>query len=134
MPTLISSFSIVADELSSGKRKGRIVPCQPANGSQFSDRLVSHKNYRGFSYEENHLEEWIARVPSAIFGPCPVLLLASQNYIHLGAKIDLLFTDGAGRLYPVELKVRPCRNNNGVVPYASYDRQMKPYNSFPKTA
>ena len=66
---------------------------------------MHHRNHCGFSYEENHLEEWIAREPSSLFGETPVLLLASQNYVHLRVKIDLLFVDIDCRLFPAELKV-----------------------------
>jgi len=132
MPDLISTFSIVADEQGSGRMKGRLVCCKQIIDPGFADRLVQHKNYRGFSFEENHLEEWIARQPSALFGPVPILLLASQNYIHLRVKIDLLFSDANCRMYPVEVKVVRVGRNGGVVPYDLYERQMNPYVEFLK--
>ena len=130
MLNLISSFSIVSDEHGSTRMKGRLVPCEPVAEPGFQDRLTQHKNYRGFSYEENHLEEWIARQPAALFGIRPVLLLVSQNYVHLRVKIDLLFVDADCRFYPVELKVVRVGKNGGVVPYDLYERQMKPYVNF----
>jgi hypothetical protein len=130
MEHLVSTFRIVGDERESRKTKGRIVPCEAHGDPGFPDRLTQHANYRGFSYEENHLEEWIALQPSALFGPEPVLLLASQNYVHLRVKIDLLFVDARSRLCPVELKVVRVAKNGGVGPYDLYMRQMKPYVEF----
>jgi hypothetical protein len=130
MEHLISTFRIVGDERGSGKTKGRIVPSEAYGDPVLPDRLTQHANYRGFSYEENHLEEWIALQPSALFGPEPVLLLASQNYVHLPVKIDLLFVDASTRLCPVEIKVVRVAKNGGVVPYDLYERQMKPYVEF----
>jgi hypothetical protein len=130
MSDRISAFTITADEEGSGRSKGRLLSCEPLSAPGFQDRLVQHKNYRGWSYEENHLEEWIARQPSSIFGTTPVLLIASQNYIHLPAKIDLLFVDARCRLYPIEIKVVRAAKNGGVVPYDLYERQMKPYTEF----
>src|SRR2546423_12415062 len=104
-PHLISAFTITPDEKASGRSKARLSACEPSSEHGFRDRLVQYKNYRGFNYEENHLEEWIARQPSSLFGNKPVLLLASQNYIHLGAKIDLLFVDADCRLFATEIKV-----------------------------
>ncbi len=131
MPELISVFTIAAGELG-GRSKGRLHTCGPPPDAGFPDRLVQHKNYRGFSYEENHLEEWIARQPSSLFGGTPVLLLASQNYVHLRAKIDLLFVDMGCRLFPTELKVVRVAKNGGIVPYDPYERQMKPYAEYLK--
>jgi len=132
MEHLISTFRIAGDEPRRGRSKGRIVPCEAISESGFPGRITQYKNYRGFSYEENHLEEWIARQPSALFGPEPVLLLASQNYVHLRVKIDLLFVDSSSNLYPVEIKVVRVAKNGGVVPYDLYERQMKPYVEFLK--
>ena len=92
--------------------------------------MKRYQNYRRISYEENHLEEWVSRQPSSLFGETKVLLLASQNYCHLKVKIDLLFVGGSCQLYPVELKVVPIAKNGGVVPYDLYERQMKPYVTF----
>ena len=126
----ISSFRIIPDDPGSTLKKGRLAPCDPRTDPGVQGCMVHHRNYRGFSYEENHLEEWIARDPSALFGETEVLLLASQNYRHLRVKIDLLFVDGMCQLYPVELKVEPIAKNGGVVPYDLYERQMKPYVKF----
>jgi hypothetical protein len=63
-------------------------PCESLDDAGTRSRLVLHKNYRGFNYEENYLEEWIARQPSAIFGSLPVLILASQNYLLCLATIQ----------------------------------------------
>jgi hypothetical protein len=125
MPELIAAFTIGADEPGSGRSKGRLHACAPLPDPGFRGRLVQHKNYRGFSYEENHLEEWIGREPSSLFGRTPVLLLASQNYVHLGVKIDLLFVDVDCRLFPTELKVVRVAKNGGIVPYDLFQRQMK---------
>ena len=130
MTRRISSFRIIPDDPGSAVKKGRLAPCGPLTDPGFQNRLVHHRNYRGFSYEENHLEEWIAREPSTLFGETEVLLLVSQNYSHLRVKIDLLFVDGVCQLYPVELKVAPVAKNGGIVPYDLYERQMKPYVDF----
>jgi len=130
MTSLISTFTIAADEEGTGRSKARLASCAHRSDPGFPSRLVHHKNYRGRSYEENHLEEWIAREPASLFGKSPVLLLASQNYIHLRAKIDLLFIDLKNRVFPVELKVVPVAKNGGVVPYDLYERQMRPYVEF----
>jgi hypothetical protein len=130
MPDRISAFTITADEEGSGRSKGRLLPCEALSEPGFQGRLVQHKNYRGRNYEENHLEEWIARQPSSIFGATPVLLIASQNYTHLPVKIDLLFVDARCQLYPIEVKVVRAAKNGGVVPYDLYERQMKPYTEF----
>lgn len=130
MPELIAAFTIGADEPGSGRSKGRLHACAPLPDPGFRGRLVQHKNYRGFSYEENHLEEWIGREPSSLFGRTPVLLLASQNYVHLGVKIDLLFVDVDCRLFPTELKVVRVAKNGGIVPYDLFQRQMKPYKEY----
>jgi hypothetical protein len=132
MPELISAFTIEPDQAGSGRSKGRLQPFADVFDAGFSGRLVQHRNYRGFSYEENHLEEWIAREPSSLFGGTPVLLVASQNYIHLPVKIDLLFVDNECQLYAVELKVVRVAKNGGVVPYDLYDRQMKRYRDYLK--
>ena len=92
--------------------------------------MQKFKNSRGWKYEENHLEEWIARQPNAIFGGDKVLILASQNHAHLEEKIDLLFIDTNGRFYIVELKIVDVAENGGVVPYAIYNDQMKKYVNF----
>src|SRR5262249_12321811 len=107
--------------------KGRIVSCEPYSNPGLQGRLKQRKNCNGFTAEENHLEEWIAREPSALFAGTPVLLLVSQNYVHLRQKIDLLFMDARCRLYPVELKITRAAKSGGVVPYDLYERQMKPY-------
>jgi hypothetical protein len=130
LSSLISVFQIVGDQPGSERNKGQIIPCGPVSDSAFPERLKQNQNYRGFSYEENHLEEWIAREPAALFGSQPILLLASQNYLHLPSKIDLLFIDAQCTLYPVELKVKPIAKNGGEVPYDLYQRQMKPYVNF----
>jgi hypothetical protein len=132
MEYLISTFRIAGDEPGRGRSKGRIVPCEAISESGLPGRITQYRNYRGFSYEENHLEEWIARQPSALFGPEPVLLLASQNYVHLRVKIDLLFVDSSSNLYPVEIRVVRVAKNGGVVPYDLYERQMRPYVEFLK--
>ena len=130
MEQLISTFLIAADEPGTGKSKARIVPCEAISKPGFPGSIKQSRNYQGFSYEENHLEEWIARQPSALFGSESTLLLASQNYIHLRVKIDLLFIDSSSNLYPVELKVARVAKNGGVVPYDLYERQMRPYVEF----
>lgn len=132
MPELISAFTIKADESGSGRLKGRLRACGPLPEAGFPERLVQHKNYHGFSYEENHLEEWIACQPSSLFGGTPILLLASQNYVYLRAKIDLLFVDVDCRLYPTELKVKNVARNGGIVPYDLFERQMKSYTEYLK--
>ena len=60
------------------------------------------------------------------------MLLASQNYVYLRAKIDLLFVDVACRLFPTELKVEKVARNGGIVPYDLFERQMKPYTEYLK--
>ncbi len=130
MPELIATFTIGADGPGSGRSKGRLHACAPLPDPGFRDRLAQNKNYRGLNYEENHLEEWIGREPSSLFGRTAVLLLASQNYVHLGVKIDLLFVDVDCRLFPTELKVVRVARNGGIVPYDLFQRQMKPYKEY----
>jgi hypothetical protein len=132
MAELISAFTIEPDEPGRGRSKARLQPFEDVFDAGFPGRLVQHRNYRGVSYEENHLEEWIAREPSSLFGGTPVLLVAAQNYIHLAVKIDLLFVDDDCQLYPVELKVVRVAKNGGVVPYDLYERQMKRYRDYLK--
>ena len=74
------------------------------------------RTLRGRKYEENHLEEWIARQPKALFGDNRMLILASQNHAHLEEKIDLLFIDTCGHFHIVELKIVDVAQNGGVVP------------------
>jgi len=64
----IGALQIVADHLDSKAKKAKIVACKRLQSQGTQERLVTHKNYRGVSYGENHLEEWIAREPDALLG------------------------------------------------------------------
>jgi hypothetical protein len=97
--------------------KGYLVPCEKLETPRrIHGRMQKHKNARGRKYEENHLEEWIARQPKALFGDNRMLILASQNHAHLEEKIDLLFIDTCGHFHIVELKIVDVAQNGGVVP------------------
>jgi len=111
--------------------KGDLVPCEKLEKpGRIHGRMQKYKNARGRKYEENHLEEWIARQPKALFGDNRMLILASQNHAHLEEKIDLLFIDTCGQFHIVELKIVDVAQNGGVVPYAIYNEQMQKYVSF----
>ena len=84
----------------------------------------------GRTYEENDLEEWIARRPASIFPDDGVEIIASQNYAHMIVKVDLLFLGPAPAFFVVEVKNCDVRRNGGVVPYDIYNRQMGSYLDF----
>jgi hypothetical protein len=69
---LIGAFTIEVDDPATGRTKSLLRPSASLEDPGVAERLVIHKNYRGFAYEENHVEEWIARQPSALFGDTPV--------------------------------------------------------------
>lgn len=124
-PIFLTSFAIVCSDQ---YPKGVLVAC-PRNTEHkgLPGLLTKYKNPRGRYYEENHLEEWVARQPNAVFPKEDVLLLASQNYVFLQEKVDLLFIDGAGRFHVIEVKVGKVAKNNGVVPYEIYNVQVMRY-------
>jgi hypothetical protein len=93
-------------------------------------RITDYTNSQGRFYEENHLEEWVARSPLAIFGDERVLVVASQNYAHLPQKIDLLAVNSARRFSVVEAKIKDVAKNAGTPAYQIHMDQMGRYVSF----
>lgn len=123
----LASFRI---ECSDEYERGILIslPKQHAVG-QTGVSMRRFRNARGRRYEENHLEEWVARCPEALFPNRKVLLLASQNYAHLPEKIDLLFVDEQRVFSIVEAKVERVARNNGVTHY-EISQQMGRYTEF----
>jgi hypothetical protein len=80
------------------------------------NRLNHHRNWNGHSYAESHIEEWLARAPTLLFPSGAIHVLASQNYAHLGEKIDLLLLDNLHKFHIVELKTETVSSNRGVTP------------------
>ena len=105
---LISSFKIVSEYSDRvEKRRGRLVSTDNTDIQNAPARLQHYGNPSGDFYEERHLEEWIAREPLSIFGDRKVLIVASQAYVYLQEKIDLLFVDQNCQFHIVELKIEP---------------------------
>jgi hypothetical protein len=66
--------------------------------------VKAYRNWNGHWYAESHIEEWIARHPEAILPNKKSIVWASQNYVHLPEKIDLLLEDSERRLFIIEIK------------------------------
>jgi hypothetical protein len=125
---LLSSGRIVCDP---DDYRGSLEPLPvTAQRPGAEGRLKGVKNRVGRRYEENHLEQWVARNPELVFPNRRVLLLASQNHVHLPVKVDLLFVDDAWEYHIVELKVIEIARNGGESPYQVYNVQMKKYVTF----
>jgi len=126
---LFSCFKISSDYSDRvGERRGRLVtPDHPFDRS-VSARLQNYTNPWGDFYEESHLEEWIAREPGSIFKEREVMILASELYVYLQEKLDLLFVDRECQFYIVELKIEPI-GRPGILPQRVYS-QMSRYVRF----
>jgi hypothetical protein len=117
---LLGSFEIVpCQNYQPGRpyQQTRLVACaQLRSDEKFCDRLKSYRNWNGHWYNERHVEEWVARTPAWLFPNQAVHVLASQNYAHLGGKIDLLLLDDRNQFHVVEIKAERVASNRGVTP------------------
>ena len=110
------------------KPRGFLVPTERREQPGGGCCLRSCKNAIDRKYEENHLEEWVARSPAAVF-TVPAMLLASQNYVFLPERVDLLFMSSDQVFQVVEAKIKGVQQNGGVVPDEIYG-QMGRYVEF----
>jgi hypothetical protein len=101
-------------------------------GVKFATRLKDCRTWKGQWYAESHVEEWVSRSPKKLFPGRAVHVLASQNYAHLGEKIDLLFVDDRHQFHVVELKAERVASNRGVTPDQIWG-QMNRYVDFLRT-
>lgn len=124
---LLSAFRIVC---SPEAPKGVLLPLA-SDLSRIGgvDRLQNHRDGLRRYFEENHLEEWVARCPRSIFPYEDVHIIASQNYAHLPKKVDILYVSDSGEFFVAEVKTERVAQNAGVVPYSIYS-QMKGYVDF----
>ena len=117
---LLSSLEIVRfRDYQQGRpfQQTRLIPFEgPPPVTRFGAKLKNHRNWKGHSYAESHIEEWMSRAPAVLFPGRAIHVLASQNYAHLGEKIDLLFLDDRHQLHVVELKAERVASNRGVTP------------------
>ncbi len=124
----LASFHI---ECTEQNPKGHLVLCDrrtdPIEGWM---RITDYTNNQGRFYEENHLEEWVARSPQAVFRDERVLIVASQNYAHLREKIDLLAVNLVRRFSVVEAKIKDVAKNGGTPAYHIHMDQMRRYVNF----
>ena len=88
----------------------------PPPATRFGTKLKDCRNWKGHSYAESHIEEWLSRSPTVLFPGRAVHVLASQNYAHLEEKIDLLFLDDRHQFHVFELKTERVASNRGVTP------------------
>lgn len=109
------------------RRKEMLRTCSKNDNLGVFSRLKLCKNKEERFYEENHLEEWISREPSSIFQDQKVMIVASQNYVFLQERIDILFLNQNCEFVIVELKVEPVVRTGVVTPYKIYDEQMEKY-------
>ena len=125
---LLASFRIECTEQTP---KGRLIPCESRiDPIDCWGRITDYTNSQGRFYEENHLEEWVARCPQAIFPGERILVLASQNYAHLPEKIDLLAINMKCVLPVVEAKIKDVAKNGGTPAYQIHMSQMRRYVEF----
>ncbi len=117
---LLSSFEIVRfPEYQQGKpfQQTRLMAAEgPPPATTFGARLKDSRNWNGHSYAESHIEEWVSRSPEALFPGRRVCVLGSQNYAHLGEKIDLLCLEEGHQFHVLELKAERVAGNRGVPP------------------
>jgi hypothetical protein len=129
----LGSFEIVpCQDYQRGRpyQQTRLVACaQLRSDDKFCDRLKSYRNWNGHWYNERHVEEWVARTPAWLFPNQAVHVLASQNYAHLGEKIDLLLLDDRNQFHVVEVKAERVASNRGVTP-DEIEGQMSRYVEF----
>lgn len=123
------------------RRKGTLVICPQHANPGISRPLKKYSNRKKYRYEENHLEEWISREPSALFPNQVMMIIASQNYIFLQARIDLLFLNQNGEFQIAELKSEPIAQNTQTTPYKVWEQirgykqfllRINPYDHFPE--
>ncbi len=107
--------------------KGILMPIDGGSVPPTHGPLSSAISPIGRTYEENDLEEWIARRPASLVPTDAVVIIASQNYAHMRVKVDLLFLGPAPVFFVVEVKNRDVRRNGGIVPYDIYNRQVGSY-------
>jgi hypothetical protein len=133
--SLLSRFEIVPNE-----RFERGRPYQQTRLNRYDGELTAiphrslkaYRNWNGHWYAESHVEEWIARHPEAIFPNQKLIVRASQNYIHLPKKIDLLLEDSERRLFIIEIKAASGGRRNGIAP-DQIRSQMRRYVTFLNT-
>jgi len=82
--------------------------------AKFVAKLKDCRTWKGQWYAESHIEEWVSRSPKMLFPGRAVHVLASQNYAHLGEKIDLLFVDDHQHFHVVEVKAERVASNGGI--------------------
>ena len=112
-----------------GYPKGRLIPC---HGNSPVNALPSRlQDYRydalGRHYEENHLEEWVARCPQALFPTTTADVIASQNHAHMSEKVDLLMLENRQHFVVVEVKAEVVSAHGGESPYQLYNDQLGRY-------
>lgn len=107
------------------RRKGMFETCQKIQTPGQFAYLKDCKNPCDHFYQENYLEEWIAREPKAIFPDTNIMLVASQNYAYFLAPLDLLFIDENQDFHIVELKIEPVARNGGVSPDTIYEQMTR---------
>src|SRR5262249_23467622 len=104
----LSCYEIVRSErfeLGRPYQQTRLIPFYGPLNSVTRRRLKAYRNWNGHSYAESHIEEWISRLPQALFPGEPIpCVVGSQNYAHLPEKIDLLLLDTRNRVHIVEIK------------------------------
>ena len=105
------------------RQKGKLKICSKHVNPGKHRPLKLYSNRKNHRYEENYLEEWIAREPSALFPDQEVMIIASQNYIFLQEKIDLLFLNQDSEFQIVELKIEP------ITPHTIWE-QVQRYTQF----
>ncbi len=124
----LSSFQIACKKQNP---KGALLPTERRQTpGKLALRMKDYTNSQGRYYEENHLEEWVARCPDALFPGRRIHVLASQNYAHLPEKIDLLVADDQHWFDVVEIKITSVAENGGLAPYQIHEKQMKRYVQF----
>ena len=130
--SLLSRFEILPNEQFERGRPYQQTRLSPYDGELTGiphRSLKAHRNWNGHWYAESHVEEWIARHPEAIFRNKKPIVRASQNYVHLPEKIDLLLEDSERRLFIIEIKAVSVGRRNGIAP-DQIRSQMRRYVTF----
>ena len=128
MDTFLSAFQIECSS-QEDEYKGFLTPVAAAPRTDRPASMREHKNGRQRFYEENFLEEWVARSPESIFPQSFVQVIASQNYCHLPKKIDLLFAGCEGGFFVVEVKIDRVSQDGPETPW-QIQHQMHRYVDF----
>ncbi len=111
---LLSTFRIVRPPNGPGKA---LLPCPRLRERGQRTGLATHVDPGvGRKYDEQDLEEWIARSPEAIFPRQPMVVLSAEKYGRLDAKAsaDLLFVDRHFQFHVVETKIPSIAKKRGV--------------------